>query len=95
MVVKIKLIIHQFDISCFVPCLRKTWWVHFPGRCKRLFSGTHGRRVRTTWPVGYCRCFAVILGLTALVLLIRFKMNSLWLMLGGGVLGIVYKLITG
>jgi chromate transporter len=39
--------------------------------------------------------FAVILGLTALLLLIRFKISSLWLMLGGGVLGIVYKLITG
>lgn len=39
--------------------------------------------------------FTILIALAALFLLLRFKMSSVWLILGGGAAGIVYKLITG
>jgi chromate transporter len=39
--------------------------------------------------------FTIVLALAALFLLIRFKISSVWLVLGGGALGVVYKLIIG
>jgi len=37
----------------------------------------------------------IALTLCALFLVFRFKVNSVWLVLGGGLLGAMYKLITG
>jgi len=39
--------------------------------------------------------FTIALALISLVLVLRFKVNSIWLILGGGALGITYKLIIG
>ncbi|MBI2832510.1 MAG: chromate efflux transporter [Chloroflexi bacterium] len=39
--------------------------------------------------------FTVLLTLGALFLVFRFKVNSVWLVLGGGALGMVYKVIAG
>jgi chromate transporter len=39
--------------------------------------------------------FTIFLALGALFLLIKFKISSVWLVLGGGALGAVYKLLTG
>ncbi len=39
--------------------------------------------------------FTLLIALGALLLLLKFKISSVWLVLGGGALGAVYKLITG
>jgi chromate transporter len=39
--------------------------------------------------------FTVFIALGALFLLLKFKLSSVWLVLGGGALGAVYKFITG
>ncbi len=39
--------------------------------------------------------FTVVLTLGAMFLVFRFKVNSVWLVLGGGLLGGIYKLISG
>lgn len=39
--------------------------------------------------------FTIFITLAALILVIRFKVNSVWLVLGGGVLGAIYKLFLG
>jgi chromate transporter len=39
--------------------------------------------------------FTVVLALVTLFVILRFKVNSIWLILGGGLLGAVYKLVVG
>lgn len=39
--------------------------------------------------------FTIALTLCALFLVFRYKVNSVWLVLGGGLLGIIYKLVLG
>jgi chromate transporter len=39
--------------------------------------------------------FTIALTLGTLVLVFRFKVNSVWLVLGGGLLGVIYKLVSG
>ncbi len=39
--------------------------------------------------------FTIVLALVALFIIFRFKINSVWLMLGGGLLGAIYKLVFG
>ncbi len=39
--------------------------------------------------------FTIVLTLGALFLVFRFKINSVWLVLGGGVLGVIYKVVIG
>ncbi len=39
--------------------------------------------------------FTIFLTLGALFLVLRFKISSVWLVVGGGVLGVIYKLIIG
>ena len=36
----------------------------------------------------------VALAVVAVILLIRFKVNSTWLIIGGGAIGLVYSLLT-
>ena len=37
----------------------------------------------------------IFIAVAALFLLIRFKVSSVWLVLGGGALGAIYKLVLG
>ena len=46
------------------------------------------RAAVTDWPTA-------LLALVAAVLLIRLKVNSVWLILGGGVLGLVARSVAG
>ena len=39
--------------------------------------------------------FTIVLTLGALFLVFRFKVNSVWLVLGGGLLGVIYKVVLG
>ncbi len=83
-------------LSRFLPLLRKTWWAS--AFLDGVTAVSLGLMVAVSVQLGQAAIvdvFAVILGLTALLLLIRFKISSLWLMLGGGVLGIAYKLLIG
>ena len=38
--------------------------------------------------------FTIVIALVALFLVFRFKVNSVWLVLGGGAMGIIYKLVV-
>ena len=39
--------------------------------------------------------FTIFITLAALFMVLRFKISSVWLVLGGGALGVIYKLIIG
>lgn len=39
--------------------------------------------------------FTIVLAAVTVIIVLRFKVNSIWLILGGGVLGAMYKLTTG
>lgn len=50
-----------------------------------------------TWQLGRTTVvdlFAALIGVAALVLLVRFKANSVWLVLGGGALGLAYHALV-
>ncbi len=50
-----------------------------------------------TWRLGRATVvdpFAALIGVAALVLLVRFKVNSVWLVLGGGALGLAYHALV-
>lgn len=57
-----------------------------------------GLMAGVTWQLGRAGVvdvFTIVLALVSLVLVFRFKVNSVWVILGGAVLGIGYKLVTG
>ncbi len=83
-------------LSRFLPLLRKTWWASaFLDGVTAVSLGLMAAVSVQLGQAAIVDVFAIILGLTALFLLLRFKVNSLWLMLGGGVFGIAYKLLIG
>lgn len=50
-----------------------------------------------TWQLGRASIvdpLAALIGVAALVLLVRFKVNSAWLVIGGGILGLVYRIFA-
>jgi chromate transporter len=55
-----------------------------------LMAGVTWQLART----GVVDIFTLVLALVSLVLVLRFKVNSIWLILGGGLLGVAWKLIT-
>lgn len=79
-----------------IPRIRQSTWAG------PLLDGVNvaslGLMAAVTWQLGRA---AVIDGLTALiavaaaVLLLRYRVNSAWLVAGGAVVGIVYKLVVG
>lgn len=83
-------------ISRFVPLLRKKWW------SGAFLDGVNvaalGLMVGVTWQLGRTAVvdwFTIALTVVALVLVFRFKVNSAWLILSGGLLGTAYRLLTG
>jgi chromate transporter len=57
-----------------------------------------GLMVGVTWELGRAGMvdvFTIAMAVISLVLVLRFKVNSVWLILGGGVLGVVYKMVVG
>ena len=83
-------------ISRFLPLLRKKWW------SGAFLDGVNvaalGLMVGVTWELGRAGVvdwFTIALAVVALVLVFRFKVNSAWLIVGGGLLGIAYKMLLG
>jgi len=83
-------------ISRFMPLFRKKWW------SGAFLDGVNvsalGLMAGVTWQLGRSGVvdwFTVALTVVTLVLVFRFKVNSAWLVLGGGVLGVAYKLLLG
>ena len=57
-----------------------------------------GLMLAVAWELGRAAIVdgvTVVLALSAAVLLIRYKVNSAWLVLGGGAVGIIWRLIAG
>lgn len=83
-------------ISRFVPLLRKKWW------SGAFLDGVNvsalGLMAGVTWTLGRAGVvdwFTIALAVVTLILVFRFKVNSAWLVVGGGVLGVVYKVLAG
>jgi chromate transporter len=81
-------------LSRILPRLRK--WAWTGTFLDGLNVASLGLMAGVTWQLGQSAVvdvFTIVLALVALVLVFRFKVNSAWLILGGGLLGVVYKLI--
>ncbi len=80
----------------FMPWAKKSPWA------RSFLDGVNvaslGLMAGVTWELGrsgIVDAFTIVLAVVSLVLVFRFKVNSVWLILGGGVLGIAYKLAFG
>ncbi len=80
----------------FMPWARKSPWA------RSFLDGVNvaslGLMAGVTWELGrsgIVDIFTIVLAVVSLVLVFRFKVNSVWLILGGGALGIAYKLVFG
>jgi chromate transporter len=81
-------------LSRVLPWLRK--WAWTGAFLDGVNVASLGLMAGVTWQLGQAAIldvFTIGLALVALVLVFRFKVNSAWLVLGGGVLGVVYKLV--
>lgn len=83
-------------LSQILPFVRKSPWagVFLDG----LNIASLGLMVGVTLQLGQAALvdvFTIVLSLAALVVVFRFKINSIWIILGSAVLGVAYKLITG
>lgn len=81
-------------LSRIMPRLRKTWW------SGAFLDGVNvaslGLMAGAAWQLGRAGItdwFAILLTSIALFLVFRSKVNSAWLILGGGLLGVAYKLL--
>ena len=81
--------------SRILPSIRKSWWAG------ALLDGVNvsalGLMAAVTWQLGRTAVidwFTIVLMILALVLALRVKINSTWLILGGAVIGIAYKFLV-
>ena len=81
-------------ISRVMPYLRKKWWTG------AFLDGVNvaslGLMAAVTWELGRAGVidwFTIGLTIAALFLVFKYKVNSTWLILGGALLGIAYKLL--
>lgn len=83
-------------LSRFMPLIRKSWWTaSFLDGVNAASLGLMTAVAIQLGRVVLVDVFTVMLTLGALFLVFRYKISSIWLVLGGGVLGIVYKLAIG
>jgi chromate transporter len=82
--------------SRILPSIRKSWWAG------ALLDGVNvsalGLMAAVTWQLGRTAIidwFTIILMILTLVLVLRVKINSTWLILGGALVGVAYKFLTG
>ena len=83
-------------ISRIVPWLGKAWW------SRAFLDGVNvaslGLMAGVTWQLGRAGVvdwFTILLSAASLFLVFRTKVNSVWLILGGGALGVLYRLVLG
>jgi chromate transporter len=83
-------------LSRFLPAMRKSW---FAGSfLDGVNASSLGLMAAVAVQLGRSVIvdpFTAIIAIGALVLVLKFKMSSVWLVLGGGVLGVIFKLILG
>ncbi len=83
-------------LSRVLPLVRKSWWAaSFLDGVNAASLGLMTAVAIQLGRVVLVDIFAIALTLGALFLLFRFKVSSVWLVLGGGVLGMAYKLVVG
>ncbi|MBM2824475.1 MAG: chromate transporter, chromate ion transporter family [Dehalococcoidales bacterium] len=83
-------------LSRILPLVRKSWWA--ATFLDGVNAASLGLMFGVTWQLGQAALvdiFTVVLSLVTLLLIFRFKVNSVWLILGGGLLGAAYKLVLG
>jgi len=80
----------------FMPWARKSPWA------RSFLDGVNvaslGLMAGVSWELGrtgIIDIFTIVLAVVSIVLVFRFKVNSVWLILGGGALGIAYKVVFG
>ncbi|OGO04683.1 MAG: hypothetical protein A2Y60_01680 [Chloroflexi bacterium RBG_13_54_9] len=83
-------------VSRILPWLRKSWW------SGAFLDGVNvaslGLMVGVTWQLGRAGVtdwYTLALAILALFLVFGSKVNSIWLILGGGLAGVIYKLVLG
>jgi len=83
-------------LSRILPWAKKSPWA------RTFLDGVNvaslGLMAGVTWELGrtgVVDIFTFALAVTSLVLVFQFKVNSVWLILGGGALGVIYKLVIG
>ena len=81
-------------ISRIMPYLRKKWW------SGAFLDGVNvaslGLMAAVTWELGRAGVidwFTIVLTIAALFLVFKYKVNSTWLILGGALAGITYKML--
>ncbi len=83
-------------LSRVLPHIRKSWWAG--SFLDGVNAASLGLMAAVTIELGRAvlvDVFAIMITAGSLFLLFRYKINSVWLVLGGGALGAVYKLILG
>jgi chromate transporter len=81
--------------SPFIPKLRSSSWAS--GFLDGVNVASLGLMAAVTWQLGRAAVidwFTAFLALISAVLVFRLKINSAWLVLGGGVIGLAYKLLS-
>ena len=83
-------------LSRFLPAMRKSWWSgYFLDGVNAASIGLMAAVAIQLGRVVLIDPFTIIIAIVALFLLIKFKVSSVWLVLGGGALGAIYKLVLG
>ncbi len=83
-------------LSRLLPLIRKSWWAAaFLDGVNAASLGLMTAVAIQLGRVVLVDIFTIALTLSALFLVFRFKMNSVWLVLGGGLLGAIYKMVIG
>ena len=81
--------------SPFIPKLRSSPWAS--GFLDGVNVASLGLMAAVTWQLGRAAVidwFTAVLALISVVLVFRLKINSAWLVLGGGIIGLVSKLLS-
>ncbi|MDQ4076651.1 MAG: chromate transporter, partial [Chloroflexota bacterium] len=83
-------------VNPLVPRLRNSPWMS--GLLDGVNIAAVGLMAAVTWELGRAAVIdwlTALLAVTAAVFLIRFKLNSAWLVLGGGLVALLYRLAVG
>jgi chromate transporter len=83
-------------LSRVLPLVRKSWWA--ASFLDGVNAASLGLMTAVAIQLGHVvlvDIFTVALTLCALFLVLRYKVNSVWIVLGGGLLGVIYKLAIG